>query len=345
MMEENSLQSSESDSDRNAGCGVNRDSQRPSAQAAGQNAGQMDSPRTFAFIGNTEVGARLGAHLLQAGYSGLSDFSQADVVFTYTTTLSLLEDIYYGTPGLMQDSKSGAVLVNLSPTTPSFARELSAMAAVSNRFFVDAPLVVRDCALEDALADPANLIVVVGASDTAFGRVQPLLEAMAATCRHVGKAGAGQSAKIALTLQTSASIMGAVEAFSSHLFTEDAYDAEELADLSVHAGFIAPAQRGLVEALLERRLRGTYTMEMMIAELNAALMFAEEKQTAFSQADAAFHLLQLLGVVGAASLAPAGASLAFSTQEEAKRFGVDWTRAEGFFHEHANDDAEDEDDS
>ena len=46
--------------------------------------------------------------------------------------------------GLLQDTKEGALLVDLSPTTPSFARELYAVARVNERNTLDAPLVVRN---------------------------------------------------------------------------------------------------------------------------------------------------------------------------------------------------------
>lgn len=300
-------------------------------------------PQTFAFIGDTEVGARLGAHLLQAGYTASNDFAQAEVVFTYAGSPSLLEDVYYGTPGLIQDAADGALLVDLSPTVPSFARELNAVAAVNNRYFIDAPFTLRDTSVEDAFIDARNIIILAGGSEKIYKRVHPLLSCMAKTCRYMGGVGAGQTAKVALTLQNAASLMGMVEAFASHSFTEDAYDLDELFDIASTAGFIAPAMAGVFDALCNKAYRGTYTMEMLMGELNAALMFSEEQETAFPQADSAFHLLQLLGVVGAAQLAPTGAVLAFATQDEATSFGLDWSRAEGMYHDHDEDDEDDND--
>ena len=89
--------------------------------------------KTFVFVGDTEVGSRLSQSLNAGGFSTAASLSDADVVFTYYETQQGLEDLYFDSKGLLQDTKEGALLVDLSPTTPSFARELYAVARVNER--------------------------------------------------------------------------------------------------------------------------------------------------------------------------------------------------------------------
>ena len=98
---------------------------------------------TFAFAGDERVGAGVSGLLEAAGYPA-TDISNADVVFTYCTNTSALEDLYYDTEGLLRGSKEGAILVDLSPSTVSFACELDAVACVNGHAAIDAPFVVRD---------------------------------------------------------------------------------------------------------------------------------------------------------------------------------------------------------
>ena len=63
---------------------------------------------TFAFAGDERVGAGVSGLLEAAGYPA-TDISNADVVFTYCTNTSALEDLYYDTEGLLRGSKEGAI--------------------------------------------------------------------------------------------------------------------------------------------------------------------------------------------------------------------------------------------
>ena len=55
----------------------------------------------------------------------------ADAIFTYCLTQQQLEDAYWDTDGILSKAKKDCCLVDLSPSTPSFAKELYALARVS----------------------------------------------------------------------------------------------------------------------------------------------------------------------------------------------------------------------
>lgn len=162
--------------------------------------------KTFVFVGDTEVGSRLSQSLNAGGFSTAASLSDADVVFTYYETQQGLEDLYFDSKGLLQDTKEGALLVDLSPTTPSFARELYAVARVNERNTLDAPLVVRNIVEEDAFASCDNLMIFVGGEEESYEEAKPMLHAIARHVLYLGEAGCGQSAKVMATLQRSSAL-------------------------------------------------------------------------------------------------------------------------------------------
>ena len=149
--------------------------------------------KTFYFAGDSKVASSLGTSLEAAGFTKAS-VSEADVVFTYCVSESVLEDLYYDSKGLLQSSKKDAVLIDLSPSTVSFAQELCAMGSVSEKHVLDAPLVVQNIVLSQAFSEKTNLALLVGGSEEIFKRAEPMLRAIAAKVMWMGKSGCGQAA-------------------------------------------------------------------------------------------------------------------------------------------------------
>lgn len=296
-----------------------------------------EEKQTFIFAGDTEVGQRLSTLLIQGGFLPASDLNDADVVLTYHENQSKLEDIYFGSPGLLSDTKEGVILVDLSPTTPVFAQELNALALVNDRQALDAPLVVRDMVAQDAFALSSNLMIVAGGASDSYDAVYPMLRAIADRVLFMGKSGSGQASKVALTLYNAAAVIGLIEADSFHGLSGKLFDAEDLLEEALSANYISPVHAAFLDALRNRSYKGTYTVEMMMGELAAALSAADDKDMIFPQAEAGFHLLELLAVVGGSSLSPAALTLVFGSEEKAREFGLDWSRAEEVYEHHHDD--------
>ena len=167
---------------------------------------------SFAYVGNETVGSMVEARLGALGYVRTSDVGSARTVVTYCTSQTALEDAYFDEGGLVQAAAAGTLLVDLSPSTPGFARELNAVAAVSDLVAVEAPLAVVDPVRADAFSDKGNLVCFAAGDEDALAAARPVLEAVAGSVRDMGGAGAGQLARAAWTLQATAQIVSAVEA-------------------------------------------------------------------------------------------------------------------------------------
>ena len=141
---------------------------------------------SFVYSGNETVGAMVVSRLEAAGCTRTDDVAHAEAIITYCTSQTALEDAYFDEQGLVQAAGKGALLIDLSASTPSFARELNAVAVVSDLMSVEAPLVVVDVARADAFGDRDNLVCFVGGDEEAVAEARPVLEAIAGTVQETG---------------------------------------------------------------------------------------------------------------------------------------------------------------
>ena len=88
---------------------------------------------SFVYSGNETVGAMVVSRLEAAGCTRTDDVAHAEAIITYCTSQTALEDAYFDEQGLVQAAGKGALLIDLSASTPSFAR-----------YFVDAEFMVDD---------------------------------------------------------------------------------------------------------------------------------------------------------------------------------------------------------
>lgn len=297
--------------------------------------------KTFSFEGEPDVGSHIKEFLSAAGFTS-APTTEADVVFTYCVSESALEDTYYDSKGILQTAKKDVVLVDLSPSTVSFAQELCAMGSVSEKHVLDAPLVVQNIVSSQAFSDSLNLAMVVGGSEEVFKRVEPMLRSIATKVLWMGKAGCGQATKVALTLSSAAALVGIVEACAS-LKSSEAQEAsvseEDYLDVALSLRALTPAQESFIQAMEDEEFEdASFTIEYLMGELAAALACVDDGDVILPQAEAGFRLMELLALVGGVAYNPAALKLVFADEETSKKYGLDWSRAEGAYeHDHECD--------
>ena len=122
--------------------------------------------RSYAFCGNKRFIEEVGPRLAEAGFARVEEPASADVVITYCSSQTALEDLYFGDDGVVEQAAPGSLVIDLSPMTPSFAREVNAVATVSDLVMVEAPLVVADM-VADSVYGRGNLSCFVACGATA----------------------------------------------------------------------------------------------------------------------------------------------------------------------------------
>ena len=184
-----------------------------------------------AFIGLGNMGGGMAANLVKAGHhvqaydlsevalaaakaNGCLTFSNVrEAVAAVDAVVSMLPngvivDSVYGTDVIGQAPVS-ALLLDCSTIDVATARKVAGDAAAAGYVMVDAPV-----SGGIAAANAGTLTFMVGGSDTAFARAEPILSAMGKAVIHAGDSGAGQAAKICNNMLLGASMIATCETFA-----------------------------------------------------------------------------------------------------------------------------------
>ena len=132
--------------------------------------------------------------------------AEADVIFTMVGFPSDVREVILGNEGVLRGARPGSVVVDLTTSEPSLAREIHETAQPEVDV-LDAPVSGGDVGARNA-----TLVVMVGGSSEAFARVLPLLERMGKTIVHEGGPGAGQHTKMVNQIAIASGMVGMCEA-------------------------------------------------------------------------------------------------------------------------------------
>ncbi len=167
------------------------------------------------WIGTGVMGAAMCGHLLDRGHAvtvftrtassaaGLlergavwADSPRAvaagtDVVFTMVGFPHDVREVVLGPDGTLAGAVAGAVLVDMTTSEPSLAREIDAAARARGVASLDAPVSGGDVGAREA-----RLSIMVGGEPAAFARVRPLFDCLGKTVVLQGPAGSGQHTKM-----------------------------------------------------------------------------------------------------------------------------------------------------
>jgi 3-hydroxyisobutyrate dehydrogenase len=132
----------------------------------------------------------------------------ADVVVTMLPAGSHVRAVYTGEGGVLEHVQAGALLVDCSTISVDDARFVAVAASQAGFDMCDAPV-----SGGVAAAASGGLTFMVGGTEAAFARAQPILAAMGKAVIRAGDAGAGQAAKICNNMLLAVSMIGTCEAF------------------------------------------------------------------------------------------------------------------------------------
>ena len=136
--------------------------------------------------------------------------------------------VYMGEHGVLENAAPGTLLIDSSTIDVDSAREVAAAAEARGFEFVDAPV-----SGGVAAAAGGTLTFMVGGSDAAFGKADPILACMGKAIIHAGGHGTGQAAKICNNMILGITMIATCEAFV--LAEKLGLDHQKLYDISSKA--------------------------------------------------------------------------------------------------------------
>jgi 3-hydroxyisobutyrate dehydrogenase len=132
---------------------------------------------------------------------------RSDVVFAIVGFPKDVREVFLGANGALAGSRAGAVLVDMTTSEPSLAREIEAAAKPKGAHSLDAPVSGGDVGAKNAA-----LSIMVGGDATVLEAVRPLFECMGKTIVHQGPAGSGQHTKMVNQILIASGMVGVCEA-------------------------------------------------------------------------------------------------------------------------------------
>ncbi|MGD9016823.1 MAG: NAD(P)-dependent oxidoreductase [Desulfobacterales bacterium] len=130
----------------------------------------------------------------------------ADVVFTMIGFPEDVEAVYFGDKGILEASRKGTILVDMTTTRPSLAKRIDDAAREHGAVAIDAPVSGGDVGAKNA-----KLSIMVGGDRQTAERLTPLFDIMGKTVVYQGPSGAGQHTKMCNQIVIAGTMIGVCE--------------------------------------------------------------------------------------------------------------------------------------
>jgi 3-hydroxyisobutyrate dehydrogenase len=275
----------------------------------------------IAFIGLGAMGGGMAANLAKAGHevrafdlspaalaaaqtsgctpsaSAAEAATGADAVVTMLPAGAHVKAVYLGEGGVFSVASPQAILIDCSTIAVEDARTVGEAAASRGFAFVDAPV-----SGGTAAAAGGALTFMVGGSEEAFARAQPVLAPMGKAVIHAGGPGAGQAAKICNNMLLAISMIGTCEAFA--LAAKLGLDPQRFFDIASKSSgqswsmtSYCPVPGPVPAAPSNRNFEGGFATALMLKDLRLAQETAIRAGAAIPLGGEALQLYQLFAAM------------------------------------------------
>jgi 3-hydroxyisobutyrate dehydrogenase len=184
------------------------------------------------FIGTGVMGRSMAGHILDAGYtlrvhnrtkdkatdligrgaiwasSPAEIARESDVIVTIVGYPTDVQEVYLGDDGLVANAKQGALLIDMTTSSPELAEKIHHEASLHGARALDAPVSGGDVGAREA-----RLSIMVGGDHESFEEAQVLF-ALMGNAVYQGPRGSGQKTKMANQIAIAAGMLGVCEALA-----------------------------------------------------------------------------------------------------------------------------------
>jgi len=194
---------------------------------------------------------------------------RSDIVFAIVGFPKDVREVFLGPTGALAGSKPGTVLVDMTTSDPSLAKEIYQAAKARGVHALDAPVSGGDVGAKNAA-----LSIMIGGDKEVVDAVAPVFEAMGKTIVHQGPAGAGQHTKMVNQILISSTMVALCEGL---LYAYKAGLDLETVLKSVSVGAAGSKSLDIYgPRLLARNFEPGFYVEHFIKDMGIALAEAEK---------------------------------------------------------------------
>jgi len=289
------------------------------------------------FIGLGVMGAPMAGHLAKAGHALTvldADVARArqvaqaigarvvdtpravaacsEIVITMLPDGQVVREVATGADGLVHGMRPGSLLLDTSSAEPWLTRQTADDLARVGASMVDAP--VSGAAWG---AEAAELVFMVGATQTDLARVRPLLEVMGRSVHHLGAPGSGHAMKCLNNCITSMTFLATTEALIAG--QRAGLDPAVMVDvLKQSTGGSWVAQTHYHRRIFNRAFDDPFRLALMCKDIGIALQLARDTASPMPMAGLGQQLFQMADLA-----AGPGASVSEIVRWMEKQAGVE----------------------
>jgi 3-hydroxyisobutyrate dehydrogenase/2-hydroxy-3-oxopropionate reductase len=211
----------------------------------------------------------------------------SDLVVTMVADADAVRALLEGPDGILAGAVPGLVLAEMSTIGPLAVRELAALCGEQGVEMLDAPV-----SGSTAVAEAAQLAVMVGGEAAAFERARPVLAAISKAQFHLGPSGAGAAVKVGLNVIIAATTVAVSEALV--LAEEAGVDREAAYEVIGSSAVASPFVEYKRAAFLDPDGTPTaFALELMAKDLGLARALGERDGVPLLGAAASAQMIAL----------------------------------------------------
>jgi 2-hydroxy-3-oxopropionate reductase len=145
----------------------------------------------------------------ERGASNRDVGARAEIVITMLPDGPEVEEVVLGANGILAGSQPGSLIIDMSSINPLVSQKIAAACAAKDVDFLDAPV-----SGGEPKAIDGTLAIMVGGSEPAFQRAEPILKCMGSSVTLTGPVGAGNTTKLANQIMVACNIAAMGEALT-----------------------------------------------------------------------------------------------------------------------------------
>lgn len=204
----------------------------------------------------------------QAADSPRAVAQASDIIFAIVGYPKDVREVFLGPEGALAGARPGSILVDMTTSEPSLAREIYEAARARGVGALDAPVSGGDVGAKNA-----TLSIMIGGDAEVVAAVRPVFEAMGKTIVHQGGPGAGQHTKMVNQILISSTMVALCEGL---LYAHKAGLDVETVLQSVSVGAAGSKSLDIYgPRLLRRDFEPGFYVEHFIKDMGIALAEAE----------------------------------------------------------------------
>jgi 3-hydroxyisobutyrate dehydrogenase-like beta-hydroxyacid dehydrogenase len=215
-----------------------------------------------------------------------------DIVFSSVTDDAALEQVMFGSDGVLAGARLGTIVIDMSTVSPRVSRRLHEAARGKGVAVLDAPV-----SGSTPQAEQGQLVIFVGGAEEVYQRCQPILGVLGSKTLYMGPGGSGTTMKLCANTLLGLGVQALAEAFA--LGEKGGLSRERLAHVLGETAVVSPSQKSKLENARTDEYPAAFPLRLMFKDFGLIAATAMDLSVpmpataAAAQVAAAEHARQL----------------------------------------------------